>query len=103
MKVGVVRNPHHSAKRKKKYEGRGSLQWYYTNIMIMKCAVSEIIFNFFSYLLICTYMLYDGVWSCHENNNKKTEEEEERFDVLIKINFNCWFLIEFIHNGILWC
>jgi hypothetical protein len=32
---------------------------------------------------------------------KIKEEEEERFDVLIKMNFNCWFLIEFICNGIL--
>jgi hypothetical protein len=46
--------------KEKNNEGRGSLQWYYTNIMMMKCAVSEIIFNFFSYLLICTYMLFDG-------------------------------------------
>jgi hypothetical protein len=30
----------------------------------MKCAVSEIIFNLFSYLLICTYMVYIDAWSC---------------------------------------
>ena len=47
----------------------------------MKFAVSEIIFNFFSYLLICTYMLYVGAWSC-VNNVIMKKEEEERFDVL---------------------
>jgi hypothetical protein len=33
MKVGVIGNPHHLAKRKKN-KGRGSLLWYYTNIMM---------------------------------------------------------------------
>jgi hypothetical protein len=51
----------------------------------MKCAVSEIFFNFFLYFLICIYTLYVGAWSCescyHENKNKK---EEERFDVLMR-------------------
>jgi hypothetical protein len=32
MKVGVVGNPHHLAK--KKYEGSESFLWYYNNIMM---------------------------------------------------------------------
>ena len=45
MKVVVVRKPPPFGQKKKKYEGRGSLQWYYSNIMIMKCVVCEIIFT----------------------------------------------------------
>jgi len=51
-------------------------------------------FNFFPYLLICTYMLYAGDLSCVNHVIKKIkkkkikeeeeEEEEERFDVLIR-------------------
>jgi len=47
---------------------------------------------FFSYLLICTYMLYVGAWSCVNHvimkikikEEEEEEEEEERFDVLIR-------------------